>query len=122
MHWHRVGLDTLEAVRSRCFGVRRRLQAVQLKAVALRAFHWRVGYGPMRKSSLSAPRSTPLLSGRKPGADTALFLYHPYFSGSRCPDGERIQPVACGDPASQSRPVSALHWQGDSPGPCGRRM
>jgi len=26
----------------------------------------------------------------KPGAETALFLYHPYFSGAQRPDGQWI--------------------------------
>jgi hypothetical protein len=43
-----------------------------------------------RKSSLSAPRNAPLRTGRKPGAETALFLYHPYFSGAQRPDGQWI--------------------------------
>jgi len=42
------------------------------------------------KSSLSAPRNAPLRTGRKPGAETALFLYHPYFSGAQRPDGQWI--------------------------------
>jgi hypothetical protein len=43
-----------------------------------------------QKSSLSAPRNAPLRTGRKPGAETALFLYHPYFSGAQRPDGQWI--------------------------------
>ena len=43
-----------------------------------------------RKSSLTAPRNAPLRTGRKPGAETALFLYHPYFSGAQRPDGQWI--------------------------------
>jgi hypothetical protein len=35
--------------------------------------------GQERKSSLSAPRNAPLRTGRKPGAETALFHYHRYF-------------------------------------------
>jgi hypothetical protein len=37
-----------------------------------------------------SPRSNPLRTGRKPGAETALFHYHPYFSGTQRPDGEQI--------------------------------
>ena len=43
-----------------------------------------------QKSSLGAPRNAPLRTGRKPGAETALFLYHPYFSGAQRPDGQWI--------------------------------
>jgi hypothetical protein len=43
-----------------------------------------------QKSSSSAPRNAPLRTGRKPGAETALFLYHRYFPGAQRPDGERI--------------------------------
>jgi len=38
-----------------------------------------------QKSSLSAPRNAPLRTGRKPGAETALFLYHRYFSRDATP-------------------------------------
>jgi len=47
----------------------------------------RVGNGNRRWIS---PRSNPLRTGRKPGAETALFHYHPYFSGTQRPDGEQI--------------------------------
>jgi hypothetical protein len=43
-----------------------------------------------QKSSLGAPRNAPLRTGAKPGAETALFLYHPYFSGAQRPDGQWI--------------------------------
>ena len=46
--------------------------------------------GLEQKSSLGAPRNAPLRTGRMPGAETALFLYHPYFSGAQRPDGERF--------------------------------
>jgi hypothetical protein len=44
----------------------------------------------MLKSSLSAPRNAPLRTGRKPGADIALFLYHRCSHGAQRPRGERI--------------------------------
>jgi hypothetical protein len=43
-----------------------------------------------RNSSPSAPRNAPLRTGHTPGAETALFIYHPYFSGAQRPDGQWI--------------------------------
>jgi len=48
------------------------------------------GDSQKQKSSLTAPRNAPLRTGLEPGAETALFLYHPYFSGAQCPDGQWI--------------------------------
>jgi hypothetical protein len=44
----------------------------------------------VQNSSPSAPRNAPLRTGHTPGAETALFLYHPYFSGAQRPDGQWI--------------------------------
>ena len=50
----------------------------------------RQGVSRRLKSSLSAPRNAPLRTGRKPGAETALFLYHRCSHGAQRPCGERI--------------------------------
>jgi hypothetical protein len=71
------------------------------------------GNGLEQKSSLGAPRNAPLRTGRMPGAETALFLYHPYFSGAQRPDGERF------NRRPSTKNVSAADFapdRGDSPG------
>jgi len=50
----------------------------------------RTRYSLLQNSSPSAPRNAPLRTGHTPGAETALFLYHPYFSGAQRPDGQWI--------------------------------
>jgi hypothetical protein len=85
-----VGLDNREAGRSRMSGgLRGCVQAVKSEAVAAATDCVR-GDSLKQKSSLSAPRNAPLRTGGKPGAETALFLYHPYFSGAQRPDGQWI--------------------------------
>jgi hypothetical protein len=71
----RVGLEDIEAIQSHGGGwLRDRVQAVKFQvaraAIASRAPEsaWN------RKTSLGAPRNAPLRTGRKPGAETALFL------------------------------------------------
>jgi len=41
------------------------------------------------RCAIGAPRVWPLTPAQA-GAETALFHYHRYFSGSQCPDGEAI--------------------------------
>jgi len=72
---HRVGLEDIEAVHSRGGGwFRGRVQAGKLEAGSGCDNVAGSKIGLEQKSSLGAPRNAPLRTGRKPGAETALFL------------------------------------------------
>jgi hypothetical protein len=88
---HRIGPEYVGAIQSRGGGIfRYRLQAVDFEVAAGRDEIANTGSGLEQKLSPGAPRNAPLRTGRKPGAETALFLYHPYFSGAQRPDGQWI--------------------------------
>ena len=88
---HGVGLTDREAFHSRSDGTFRfRVQAVKSPRPQ-RPRMCRARYdGLKQKLSLFAPRNAPLRTSHKPGAETALFLYHRYFPGAQRPDGERL--------------------------------
>jgi hypothetical protein len=87
--WHRVGLaggrDVSISGRSVLFS----FQSVDALGSAL-AIAAAAPLQPEAEIIVNAPRSAPLRTDLKPGAETALFLYHRYFPGAQRPDGERM--------------------------------